>query len=117
MKVIPPTLPDLHVEDSSDAEEEDEDPDEADDGFAIGSVVWIKIGRLWFPGRVLSPSEVAESLPAGHMFVRRFDPFGDIKRVLVNNIYTLAANRIDAQRSSKNYEINLAYGLALIEVM
>ena len=85
MEVIRSTLPDLHVEDSSDAEEEDEDPDEGDDGFTIGSVVWIKIGRLWFPGRVLSPSEVAESLPAGHMFVRRFDPFGDIKRVLVKD--------------------------------
>ena len=30
VEVIPPTLPDLHVEDSSDAEEEDEDPDEGE---------------------------------------------------------------------------------------
>ena len=54
VEVIPPTLPDLHVEDSSDAEEEEEDPDEADDGFTIGSVVWIMIGRLWFPPSSLS---------------------------------------------------------------
>ena len=35
----------------------------------------------------------------------------------MKDIDTLAENRIDAQRSSKNDEIKLAYGLALSEVM
>ena len=107
---------------SSEAEQEEEqendsEVEEDDEGFAPGSIVWVKIGRLWFPSKVIPPDDVAEVLSEGFMFVRRFDPFGDIQRVPLKNIDALAENRIDAQRSAKNDEINLAYGLALSDLL
>ena len=103
---------------NSESEQEDgEEVEEDDEGFAPGSIVWVKIGRLWFPSKVVPPETVAEVLIDGFMFVRRSDPFGDIQRVPLKNIDLLAENRIDAQRSAKNDDINLAYGLALSEVL
>ena len=105
-----------NLENASDAEDSEDDEDN-DDGFAPSSIVWIKIGRLWFPGKIVSPEEVSEPRVEGFMFVRRFDPFGDLNRVALKNSDTLGENRVDAQKSSKNDEINLTYGLALSEVV
>ena len=75
-------------EDQSDDEIEEDDLVVEDEGYSIGSIVWIKVGRLWYPGKVISQVDVIEEMVEGHIFVKR---------------------------SSKNDEINKAYGLALSE--
>ena len=104
----------LPAEDQSDAEDEEEELED-DEGYGPGSIVWIKIGRLWFPGKVIPNTEVAEDVTEGNLFVKRYEPFNDIRRIPVKNVDTLGENRVDAQRSSKSDDINLAYGLALSE--
>ena len=104
-------------------EEDDEDvsdkEDDEDESLAPGTVVWAHL-RSWYPATVCSQEDIPDSMkkllpdhPASDVFVRRFEPFGDIRVIKSKNIDSLGENRIDKSRSSKSDDINQAYTLAL----
>lgn len=109
--------------DTSMCEEDDEEnldkEDDEDESLAPGTIVWARL-RSWYPATICSQEDIPDSLkkllpdhPASDIFVKRFEPFGDIRVIKAKNIDVLGENRIDKARSSKSDDINQAYTLAL----
>ena len=96
----------------------DEEEDE-DDSLAPGTVVWARL-RSWYPATICSPEDIPDSLkkllpdhPATDVFVKRFEPFSDVRVIKAKNIDQLSENRCDKARAAKSEAINKAYSLAL----
>ena len=87
--------------------------------YVPGTVVWARL-RSWYPATICSPEEIPEKFrklipdhPQDDIFVKRFEPFNDIRLVKAKNIDQLGENRSDKFRAAKTENINTAYCLAL----
>ena len=108
--------------DYTDHEDMEEDDDEEYIAFAPGTVVWARV-RSWYPGKICSVEEIPNNykqlIPdhaTGYLYVKRFEPFSDIKLVKMSNIDELGENKIDKVRASKSIDIMAAYSQALAAV-
>ena len=96
---------------------EDKEDEGGTDGH--GTVVWARL-RSWYPATICSPEDIPEKFkklipdhPMADVFVKRFEPFNDVRVVKVKNIEQLGENRVDKARACKSEAINAAYSLAL----
>ena len=103
-------------EDDSDVIEDDETTGALQ---VPGTVVWARL-RSWYPATICSSEEIPDKLrklipdhPEDEIFVKRFEPFNDVRLVKSRSIDQLGENRSDKARAAKTEEINTAYCLAL----
>ena len=87
--------------------------------YVPGTVVWARL-RSWYPATICSPEEIPEKFrklipdhPQDDIFVKRFEPFNDIRLVKAKNIDQLGENWSDNFRAAKTENISTAYCLAL----
>ena len=108
----------------SDLEADEEESDEAIDGHInVGTIVWGKHGRIWYPALVVSRDEVPEI--ALRKLGRNLDSKILIKWWGENNysalrdncVEQLARNRVDEYRAHRSNQITKMYHLAVAELI
>lgn len=118
------THPPVHdLEDDGATDMSDESDDESvHDALGPGDIVWAKYGRAFYPAKVVHPKDVPTNQK--RTLLRSVKDtvlvkwYGEerISRVKSANVETLAENKVDAYRASRNERILRHYQLALSDL-
>ena len=121
------------IQDSGDEGQSDVGTDDAltdcdddttnDDNVSSGSIVWGKVGRIWYPGVVVTQEEVPPETLAklgrnlvGKVLVRWMGE-GNYSALRDNCVELLARNKIDEYRANRSNYISKMYHLAVSELI
>ena len=94
-----------------------------EESFKPGDVVWARHGRIWYPAKVLSPTEVPDHLKSSllrhltqNKVVVKWYGEDNYTTISVQHVNHLAENKLDVARAARSHSMQLLYQQALADV-
>ena len=103
--------------DQSDSDKSSED--EPDIRVRPGNIVWGLIGRIWYPARVCTVTELPENIKGKFKNISNkhiVQWYGDNLYSLVGQVEMLGETQMDAKRASRSAEMQKLYNMALADL-
>ena len=118
-------LQDTDHEEQTGVESDDDssvgDEDEEDHNITAGDVVSGMCGRMWYPAKVYSLTDVSENMHNlsrnnQQKLILKWYSGNNYSLVKESNVECLAENKVDAQRASRSSNLQILYNTALADL-